>query len=99
MKTPGVFTSGLSASGGTAANFFSDSDAYAVRLDDNGEAKLASLHTVTLSAVEHGTLSAALGDTPLASGDKAAGRYRHPHSHPERGLHAGKPAHGHSGRD
>ena len=70
METPGVFTSGLSGKG-TASKFSSDSNAYAVRLTDDGEAKLASLHTVTLSAT-NGTVTASVGNASLASGGKAA---------------------------
>ena len=69
--TARVFTSGLSGRG-DLSNFFSDSNARAVRLDESGEAKLVPLHTVTLSAPQHGTLTASVGDTPLASGSKAA---------------------------
>ena len=57
MQTPGVFTSGLSGNG-TAANFVSDSTAYAAGLV-NGEAKLDVPYNVTIAdTIRYGSAAA-----------------------------------------
>ena len=67
---PGVFTSGLTGKG-DVSNFTSDSEDYAVRLDEAGEAKLTPWHGIAVSA-EHGTVTATVNEntvTQAAEGD------------------------------
>ncbi|MBR4657144.1 MAG: S-layer homology domain-containing protein [Oscillospiraceae bacterium] len=70
MKTPGVFTDGLSGRG-TAASFISDDDAYRVRSNSSGEAELFTgfaTYQVLISSVG-GTVTA---DRGTESGPRAA---------------------------
>ena len=64
----GVFTDGL-AENGTAALFTSDIASYTVRLVE-GEARLATLYSVTCEACEHGSVSAS--PVTAAEGDTVA---------------------------
>lgn len=57
MKTPGVFTSGLSDKG-TAANFFSDDGILVLVPDDSSELKLVRGHSPTIIEAENGKVEA-----------------------------------------
>lgn len=52
-----VFTSGLSGNG-TAENFVSDQSGYNVCLNDDGEAVLKRVYTITLDTIENGSVEA-----------------------------------------